>query len=162
MFAQRERMHMTESQSATNRGAGGGILGAVKERASEQLSNQKGRATDGLDAIANAVRRTTEELREDQHDTLAHYVDRAAAQLEQWATTIRNKDLDELLTETKRLARRQPALFIGGSFVAGLLVARFLKSSSDESRDYPGAGQTIPFQQQPGLDMPPYPESGRL
>jgi hypothetical protein len=153
---------MNESQSATNRGTGGGILSVVKDRANEQLSNQKGRATEGLDAIANAVRKTTEGLREDQHDTLAHYVDRAATQLEQWATTIRDKDLDELLTETKRMARRQPALFIGGSFVAGLLLARFLKSSGDDSRDDSKAGQTIPFQQEPRLNTPQYPESGRV
>ena len=36
--------------------------------------------------------------------------------------------------DAQRLARRQPALFVGGAFALGLLGARFLKSSSPEHR----------------------------
>lgn len=153
---------MSEGQSGTHHGTdGASILNAVKDRATEQLSNQKGRATEGLDAIAHAVRKTTQELRDDQHDTLAHYVDRAATQLEQWASTIRDKDLGALLTDAKRLARRQPALFIGGSFVAGVLVARFLKSSGDGNADRSGGDAAAPFEQ-PSPRISRYPEGGRV
>jgi len=106
-----------------------GIVNAVKDRATAQLSNQKGRATEGLDVIAQAVRKTTEQLREDQHDTLAHYIDRAAEELERFSNSVRNRNINELVRDTQQLARRQPALFIGGSFLVGVLVARFLKSS---------------------------------
>jgi hypothetical protein len=141
---------MSESQSNTGRVTeGGSIINTVKDRATEQLSNQKGRATDGLDAIALAVRRTTQELRGEQHETLADYVDRAATQLEQFASTLRDKDLGELLTDVKGLARRQPALFIGGSFVGGILVARFLKSSrsSNSTNTEYLSTETTPFEQ---------------
>jgi hypothetical protein len=36
----------------------------------------------------------------------------------------------EIMHETQRFARRNPALFLGGSFVLGLLGARFLKTSA--------------------------------
>jgi hypothetical protein len=105
------------------------LMNTVKQRATEQLDTQKARATDGLSTIASAVRHTTEQLRNDQHESLAQYVDRAADQLERFSTAIREKDVDQLLRDARGLARRQPALFIGGSFAVGLLAARFIKSS---------------------------------
>ena len=50
----------------------------VRERAGEQLTNQKDRATEGIGTIAHAVRNTTQELREHQHETIAEYVTSAA------------------------------------------------------------------------------------
>lgn len=119
------------------------LMNTVKQRASAQLDTQKTRATDGLSVIAGAVRQTTQQLRNDQHDGLAQYVDRAADQLERFSNAIREKDIDELLRDARQIARRQPALFIGGSFAVGLLAARFLKSSrrdNQRSSDESGYG----------------------
>jgi hypothetical protein len=96
------------------------------------LNTQKDRATDGLGSIAQAVRQTTGKLREDRQDMVAQYVEQAADQIERFSNSLREKDVSELLEDAQRFARRQPALFIGGSFAVGLLAARFLKSSRDE------------------------------
>jgi hypothetical protein len=119
------------------RDAGGSLVGKVKERATAQLSTQKDRATDGLGSIAQAVRQTGQRLRDERQEGMAQYVERAADQLERFSNGLREKDVGELLHDAQRLARRQPALFIGGSFAAGLLAARFLKSSRerDEARE---------------------------
>jgi hypothetical protein len=115
------------------------LMNTVKQRATAGLDTQKTRATDGLSVIASAVRQTTDNLRKEQHDTLAQYVDRAADQLDRFSTALREKDIDQLLQDARQLARRQPALFIGGSFAVGLLAARFLKSSQrDGSGHYDG------------------------
>lgn len=120
---------------------GGGIAGKVKERATAQLSTQKDRATDSLGSVASAVRQTGQRLREEQNETVAQYVEQAADQLERLSSSLREKDVAELLQDAQRLARRQPALFIGGSFAVGLIAARFLKSSRrDEAEFYPAAG----------------------
>mgnify|MGYP006146143683 CR=1 FL=1 len=58
-----------------------------------------GRDDGRLDVLANAVRQTTQQLRSDQHDTIAQYVDRAADQLEKFSANIRDKEIDELLLE---------------------------------------------------------------
>jgi hypothetical protein len=58
----------------------------------------------------------------------------SAEQLERLSNNLRDKDVNELLQDAQRLARRQPALFIGGSFAVGLLAARFLKSSREDER----------------------------
>jgi hypothetical protein len=115
---------------------GGGIVNTVRHRAAEQLTSQKGRATDGLDALAQAVRNSTERLRTDRHEMVAGYVDRAADHLERFSTALRDKDVDEILRDAQNLARRQPALVIGGSFLVGMIAARFLKSSQPSGRDW--------------------------
>jgi hypothetical protein len=119
-------------------------VGRVRERASAQIATQKDRATDGLGTIAQAVRRSTQELRGGSHDTLAEYVDQAADQLERFSGHLKNKDVSELLRDAQQLARRRPGVFIGSAFALGLIGARFLKSSQ------PRTGPTQPAWQRPG------------
>ena len=124
--------------------AGGDFVGRVRERANAQITTQKERATDGLGTIAQAVRRSTEELRGGSHDTLAEYVEQAADQLERLSTHLKNRDVGELLRDAQQLARRRPVIFIGFAFALGLIGARFLKSSR------PRTGLTQPVWQRPG------------
>jgi hypothetical protein len=107
----------------------------VRERATAQLSTQKDRATDGLGSVAEAVRQSTQHLRENKHDAIASYVEKAADQIDRFSTQLRNRDVGELVNEVQRFARRQPAIFVGSAFAAGVIGARFLKSSSDNRRD---------------------------
>jgi hypothetical protein len=113
------------------------IVDQVKDKAASQLNAQKQRATEGLGSVASAVRHTTERLRAEQHDTVAAFVERAADQIERFSNHLRDRDLNELVGEAQRFARQQPAVFIGSSFAAGLLAARFIKASRpghDEAR----------------------------
>lgn len=111
--------------------ASGGIVTSIKDRASAQITSQKQRATEELDALAHATRETTKQLRSDQHEMVAYYLDKAADQLQTVAESIRRKDLNDIVRDVQNVARRQPALVIGGGFVAGMLAARFLKSSPE-------------------------------
>jgi hypothetical protein len=110
-------------------GQSSGIVNRVKETATAQLSSQKDRGVDAIDSVAGAVRSSTQRLRDEQHDTLAGYVEKAADHIEGWSRRLREKDIDELLTDVQQFARRQPAVFIGSAFAAGIVAARFLKSS---------------------------------
>ena len=132
-----------------------GLAGKVKERATAQLSVQKERATDGLGSIAHAVRQTSERLRDDQQETMAQYVEQAAAQLERFSNSLREKDLSELLQDARQLARRQPALFVGGGFAVGLLAARFLKSSQERERSGRESAEWNTGAAEPYLDYRP-------
>jgi len=120
---------------AQERSSGGGIVNRVKDSATAQLTNQKDRGTDALGSVAAAVRSSTQKLREERHDTIASYVDQAADQIENWSRRLREKDVDELLSDVQRLARRQPAVFIGSAFALGLAGARFLKSSRQANEE---------------------------
>jgi hypothetical protein len=109
---------------------GRGILDKVRETATGQLANQKDRATEGLGSVAQFVRQSTQQLRDQKQEGIAAYVEQAADQIDQFSQSLRNKDVSELLDDAQQLARRQPALFIGGAFLLGLVGARFLKSSA--------------------------------
>jgi ElaB/YqjD/DUF883 family membrane-anchored ribosome-binding protein len=119
---------MNEQQNSTG---STGLMDKVRQGATSQLSTQKNMATDGIGTVAQAVRQASEQLRTQQHDTIAGYIDQAANQLEQFSTRLRDKDVGELMRDAQDFARRRPAVFIGSAFAVGLLGARFLKSSRD-------------------------------
>ena len=132
----------------------GGLLGSVKQKTTSQLNAQKVRATDQLDEIASNVRRSTERLRSQRHDVVASALERGVDQLERLSAQLRDHDVDELLSDLERFGRRRPALFIGSSFVAGLMLARFAKASSDDSsrggRHRPGGSRMSGSFNRPG------------
>jgi len=128
---------MAEPQTSSTGDAqkkNGGIVSYVKDSATAQLTTQKDRGTDALGRVAEAVRSSTQKLRDERHDTIAGYVDKAADQIENWSRRLRDKDVNELVSDVQRLARRQPAVFIGSAFALGLVGARFLKSSRPQSQ----------------------------
>jgi hypothetical protein len=106
------------------------LIDQVKDKATSEISAQKDRATAGIGSVADAVRQTSQQLRENRHDAVAQVVESAAAQLERFSEHLRNRSLHELVDDAQRLARQQPAIFIGTSFAAGLVAARFIKASS--------------------------------
>lgn len=102
----------------------------VTAQATDKLSSQKDVASDGLNTVAHAFRQTSEQLRGNDQEGIAQYVDRAAGQVEQFAGYLAKSDLRGLARDAESFARREPALFLGGALAVGLLAARFLKSSS--------------------------------
>ncbi len=119
--------------------SGNGIVGRIRDTATAQLNSQKDRATEGLGTVASAVRESTQNLRSQQHDVAARYVEQAADQIERMSARLREKDVTDLLRDAQQLARRRPALFVGTAFALGLMGARFLKSSApdgDEDMTY--------------------------
>jgi hypothetical protein len=127
--------------SSQNTGRQNNIVERVREGTNAQLSRQKDRATDGLGSIAQAVRQSTQPLREQQHDTIARYIEQAADQLDKVSARLKQKNVGELVEDAQRFARRQPALFIGAAFTAGVVGARFFKSSAERTTAANEAGE---------------------
>lgn len=124
-------MEQIGTTSGQDTGKTAGIMGRVRDSANAQLSQQKDRATDGLGSVAHAVRQSTQQLRDQQHDTIAQYIEQAADQLEKFSARLKEKNVNELVDDAQRFARQRPALFIGSAFAIGLIGARFFKSSAD-------------------------------
>jgi hypothetical protein len=83
-----------------------------------------------LGSLAGAVRGMTQPLRDGGQGQMADYVNKAADGIERWASQLRQQDLEDAVRAVEQFARRQPAMFLGVAFGAGLIAARFLKSSS--------------------------------
>jgi len=129
-------------QSATDRltrefPRAAGVMDQVKQQASTRVNEQKARAAEGLGSVASAIRQASENLRS-ENQTLATYADRAVDQIQLFADRMRDKDPAEMVRDAERFARRNPTAFIGGAFVLGLALARFLKSSGES--DYGNHG----------------------
>ena len=141
-----------------------GMVDRMKDRAAAQINSQKDRATDGLGTVAQAVRQSTQQLRDQHHETVASYFEQAADQIERLSQRLRQKDIGSLLGDAQQLARRQPALFIGSAFALGVVCARFLKSSPPAEQRYgaygAGAGGASGspnlggYREQPGRALP--------
>jgi len=125
-----EETNSTSTDGSTTRG----MIDRVRESATSRLSTQKDRATDGLGGLAQAVRQSTQSFRDNQQDTVAQYVEKAADRIEQLSTRLRERNISDLLDDAQGFARRQPALFIGAAFALGVVAARFLKSSGNNGQ----------------------------
>ena len=110
------------------------FIGGIKQNVTSRVDEQKNRAADGLGGIANVIRNAGNELRT-ENEALASYVDAASDQLRRFADQIRDKGVADMLDDVHTFARRRPALFIGGAFLVGLGIARFLKSSAERGYD---------------------------
>ncbi|HEX2248924.1 MAG TPA: hypothetical protein VHH32_01165 [Gemmatimonadales bacterium] len=101
----------------------------ARDRATSSLGESKGQFANQFGTMADALRRTTEHLRSEDQQRIAALTDTAARQVEQIAEYLRGKDARAMREDLENLARRQPALLIGGALILGLIGARFLKSS---------------------------------
>jgi hypothetical protein len=101
----------------------------ARDRAGSSLWESKGQFAEQFGTIADALRRTTEHLRSEDQERIAGLTETVARQVEQVADYLRNKDARAMRQDLENVARRQPALMIGGALILGLIGARFLKSS---------------------------------
>lgn len=102
----------------------------VGEQAKTTVDSRLGDVAVELGSVAEAVRQTSVELSDHDQPGIARYGNRIADQIESVSSYLNNRGVEEVLTDVEGLARRQPALFLGGAFTLGLLVGRFLRSSS--------------------------------
>jgi len=131
--------------------AAGQVVDQARQQLSSRLVDQKDRAAEGLTSVAHALRQTSQQLREQDQQAVTGYIESAASQVERISNYLRHNDLGGLIDDVEHFARRQPALFLGGTFVLGLLGARFLKSSRPTTGAAGGySGNTTLAQWQPG------------
>lgn len=111
----------------------GELVGQVQQQATSRVEQQKQQAASSLGTVAETLRQTGQQLRDNEGNAVtqyaAQYGDTAARQLEQLSNYLRETDPIQLVQEAENFARREPAIFIGGAFLLGLVAARFLKSS---------------------------------
>jgi hypothetical protein len=113
------------------------MAGQAGDLVQGMVSKQKDQAADRLGGVAGALRDVGNRLQEqDKAAGVGQYATRAADQVDRLSRYLRDRDLNTFFRDTETFARRHPDVFLGGTFLAGLLLARFLKSSSaDRSFD---------------------------
>jgi hypothetical protein len=107
------------------------------------FAEQKGKAASELTTLSSAIRGAADKLRGDDESHAARYAEMAADKLDNVAQFVGKQNVGSLVREIERAARRRPELFLGGMFLMGLGISRFLKASSpgDSSPGRPARSQ---------------------
>jgi ElaB/YqjD/DUF883 family membrane-anchored ribosome-binding protein len=115
----------------------------------EKLANQAGdkargfvsqgleRTAEALANVSKMVGDTAGGIEERLGPEYGDYARRAAGAIENVASTIAEKDPDELIEDTRNFVRNSPGIALAGAAVVGFVVARLVKSglASDDEDD---------------------------
>jgi hypothetical protein len=112
----------------------------------ELVEERKDQAADRLDSLAGALREAGHSLDQDRPaHAVAPYTDIAAAQVERLSRYVRENDLRRFVRDVETFARRRPEVFLGGTLVAGLMLARFFKASRPATAISPSLQEDSPW-----------------
>lgn len=129
------------------------VASQARDQVQQLVTEQKDQVAERLGGLAGVLHDTASRLREDERSgPFGGYTDQVATQVDRLSTYLRDNDLRGFVRDTESFARRRPDLFLGGTFLAGLMLARFLKASSPEEEYY--GGSSYPYQASRG-----YPET---
>jgi hypothetical protein len=117
-----------------------GITDRLKEDSRQKIESSKRSAADQIDQVAQALNRAGEELNQSQ-PTLANYASQFASTVSTFANRLRDGNMDDLISDTRELARRNPGMFLLGGVALGFALSRFLKASGEQMQasEYSGA-----------------------
>jgi hypothetical protein len=135
-----------ETEPRTESRSSSGFAQRLKEDGRQTIEQRKRSAADRVEGIAQALERTGAQF-SDNEPTLAQLANRLSSTVGNLATRLREGSIEDLVEDTRMLARRNPGLFIAGGLLAGFALARFVKASAERTRgrtydsaeDLPGA-----------------------
>lgn len=108
------------------------LLDSAREQATGFVDQRKNDAAESVVGLANSLResgRAFEDLPQ-----VRGLVDSAAGGIEQFADTIRQRTVGDMLNDVEDIVRRRPMTVAVATMVAGFFVARFIKASADNAR----------------------------
>ena len=106
----------------------------AKEQAAHLASEKKDAASARLGGYGSALHDSARSL-EEKDPNIAWFTHRAADKLQRAADYMRTRDFHGLRDDCEGIARRHPAVFFGGMFVAGLLLGNVVKASRRKLED---------------------------
>jgi hypothetical protein len=107
----------------------------VKEEAERVFEAQRGRASSKAEKIGKVVRQTAHALRAVRLDSVAEQVEAGAQKVDDASEYIKERNLTEVLQDAEEIVQRNRGLAVGGLFIAGFALARFLKASEPQAED---------------------------
>ena len=118
------------SARETIRAKAADLASNAKEKVNEQFEARVGTARTEISSVASALRRVGDQIRHENGSSFTAGLFTAIAdRVESVGSSFEGRDLDGVLVDVQRLARRNPAAFAGTAAAIGFLAARFLKSS---------------------------------
>ena len=110
---------------------GRGFAQAARGHALGFVEDKKAEAARSVSGIAGSLRDSGRTF--DDQPNVKAFFDSAADGLDDLATSIENRSLDDLYAQAEAFARRSPVAVAVGGLAAGFLLARFVKSSGQNA-----------------------------
>jgi hypothetical protein len=121
----------------------GAVFDTLLDEADRLYRKQKKPAISRISNFSKIADRTAHALHAVKADGVAEYVQQAAEQVDGITEYLDDRSLDEILEDVGEIVQKNRALAMGGMFVVGFAVARFLKATaSRENRNGGGDDDT--------------------
>lgn len=117
----------------------------------------KDRATTALDDLSQVVSDAAAQIDDRLGAQYGDYARRAADAVTDFADTLRNKEVDELFDDARKIVRKSPGIAIGAAAIVGFTLVRLVKAGLDN--DGAGAGN-VDFKPDGGRNIDFKPEGG--
>lgn len=108
-----------------------GMASQAKEHVQNLVGERKDKAAEQIGSFASSLRDAARKLEDGEGGAtaLGRYATTAADQVDRVSQYLRDRDLQSFVRDAETFARRHPDVFLGGTFIAGLILARFFKAS---------------------------------
>jgi cell division septation protein DedD len=103
------------------------LVDKAKSAMGTRLTSRTSKSAVQVSNLAGALRQAQGQL---EGDFAGPYLSKAADGLERFSSLLETSDAREMARNAEEFARKQPLLFLGGAFAAGVMASRFLKSSA--------------------------------
>ena len=111
----------------------GEMWSGTKEQARSKLNEQKDMAADRIGGVAESLRESSRKPG-GEGDPIARVAGTAADSLERLSSSLRNKDVSDMLRDIDSFARNQPVAFFGLALAAGFIAVRAMRDIGDINR----------------------------
>lgn len=105
------------------------------DKAREYATTGKDKTADLLENLSHTVDDLARSVDERLGATYGDYARRAASAVSSVAETLKGKDVDDLVANTRDFVRKQPAVAIGAAAAVGFLLTRLLRAGSNDRDD---------------------------
>jgi hypothetical protein len=117
-----------ESQYGTS---GAPAKGEIKTRVKPMFDERKNRLASHLMDTADVLRETGSRMEQKKQLGGGEYARKAADRLADYSGYLQNNSVDTILRDVQHFSRERPWLIMGGAFILGATLARFMKASGE-------------------------------
>jgi hypothetical protein len=118
-----------DQATAAAQETGQNVASRAKEHARSYFNDKRDVVTNTMNHVVDATRQVANTLRDRDDSKVADYTESLANQVEELVHYVEGLEPAKVIRELEGVARRQPLLFYGGLFVAGVAISRFLTAS---------------------------------
>jgi ElaB/YqjD/DUF883 family membrane-anchored ribosome-binding protein len=108
------------------------LKGQAGDRVRQFADDGKTRASDALDELSRVVEDAAVSIEDRLGEDYGGYARKAAEGISSFATTLRERDVDELYEDVRGFVRRSPAVAIGIAAAVGFTLVRLVKAGLPE------------------------------